>query len=80
MRYTEVLELQSPTQYAVQREHQRYIFSDSLVLIRRLSPNDVRRLPGICTEISEGAMSTIVTEPLNIGEEVELTFDLEPGA
>jgi len=30
-------------------------------------------------EISEGGMSAIVTEPLNTGDEVELSFDVAPG-
>ena len=76
--YTEVLELRSRSQYAVQRKHQRYIFSESLVVIRRLSPTDICRLPAICMEISEGGMSAIVTEPLKDGDEVTLSFDVMP--
>ena len=37
------------------------------------------RAPAISTEISEGGISAIVTEPLSIGDEVELTFQLTPG-
>ena len=70
--------MQSPTQYAVQRKHQRYVFSESLVVIRKL-PNDMVRAPAISTEISEGGMSAIVTEPLKIGDEVELSFELTRG-
>ena len=76
MRCTEVLQLQSPTQYAVQRKHQRYVFSESLVIIRSFSPTDMRRSPGICTEISKGGLSAIVTEPLKVEEEVELSFSI----
>jgi hypothetical protein len=48
-------------------------------MIRKLTPNDTRRYPGIATEISECGMSAIVTEPLNAGDEVQLSFDLKPG-
>ena len=30
-------------------------------------------------EISEGGMSAIVTDPLNPGDEVKLSFDVKPG-
>lgn len=59
--------------------YKRYIFSESLTVIRRLSPNDTRRDPGICMEISEGGMSAIITEPLKPGDEVELSFEIAPG-
>lgn len=72
--------MQSPSQYAVQRKHQRYVFSESLIVTRTLSPNDTFRAPAICTEISEGGMSAIVTEPLKVGDEVELSFELTPGS
>lgn len=75
----EVLSVQSPAQYAVQRRYQRYVFSDSLDVIRSLAPNDSRRCPGICMEISEGGMSAIVTDPLNVGDEVQLSFSGAPG-
>lgn len=71
--------MQPPTQYAVQRKHQRYVFSESLTVIRKLTANDVRRDPGICMEIGEGGLSAIVTEPLKVGDKVELKFDLTPG-
>ena len=48
-------------------------------MVRRLTPTDMRRAPGICMEISEGGMSAIVAEPLDAGDEVELSFDLTPG-
>ena len=72
-----MLALQLPAQHAVQRKYQRYVFSESLTIIRKLAPSDTRRYPGIATEISEGGMSAIVTEPLNVGDEVQLSFDLK---
>lgn len=30
-------------------------------------------------EISEGGMSAIVTDPINAGDEVKLSFDVKPG-
>lgn len=48
-------------------------------MIRKLAPNDTRTYSGIAAEISEGGMSAIVTEPLNAGDEVQLSFDLKPG-
>ena len=71
--------MQARTQYAVQRKHQRYVFSESLVIIRSFSPTDLRKSPGICTEISEGGMSAIVAEPLKVGDDVELSFVIRPG-
>jgi c-di-GMP-binding flagellar brake protein YcgR len=76
---TEVLALQSASEYGVQRKHQRYILSEPLILIRRLSPTDARREPGISTEISEGGMSAIVAVVLEVGDEVELAFDITSG-
>lgn len=70
--------MRSPSQYAVQRKHQRYVFSESLIVIRGTADN-LERIPAICMEISEGGMSAIVTEPLAVGEEVGLSFDVAPG-
>lgn len=46
--------MQSPAQYAVQRRYQRYVFSESLDMIRWLAPNASRKCPGICAESRHG--------------------------
>ena len=71
--------MQSPPQYAVQRRYQRYVFSESVEVIQSVTPNDIRRCPSICMEISEGGMSAMVTDLLNAGDEVKLSFDVKPG-
>jgi hypothetical protein len=71
--------MQMPTQHAGKRKHRRYIFSASLSVIRKVSPNGTRSSPGICGEISESGLSAILTDPLQVGEEVELRFELTPG-
>ena len=48
-------------------------------VIQSVTPNDIRRCPSICMEISEGGMSAMVTDLLNAGDEVKLSFDVKPG-
>ena len=71
--------MQSASQPVSQRRHQRYILSKPLVLIRKLSSTDLRREPGISTEIGEGGMAAIVAVPLNVGDAVQLSLDVAPG-
>ena len=61
----------------IQRRFERYILSEPLDIARQVS-NYVQTIPGLMMEISEGGLSTMLTEELHIGEMVDVRFHL-PG-
>ena len=61
--------------YSGQRQFERHVVSVPVNVTRKGPPHG-QRVPGLTMEISEGGFSAMLTEEFQIGEAVEVSFEL----